>query len=139
MHRVHSRLGAKGIDYATQHLAQAAQALFPQAETQATTWYQQARHLLFHGQAWRIIQTLHQAELPDQAHYFQQHQRRMRYHQFREEGHLIGSGPVESGIKQFKARLSGPGMRWSRPHVERMLVLRAAVLSDTFDALCVLF
>lgn len=59
----------------------------------------------------------------------------MQYHQFREEGYPIGSGTVESGIKQFKARLTSPGMRWSRPGAERMLVIRAAVLADTFDDL----
>ena len=59
----------------------------------------------------------------------------MQYQEFREEGYPIGSGTVESGIKQFKARLTGPGMRWSRPGAERMLIIRAAVLADTFDAL----
>lgn len=121
--------------HATQHLAEAAQALFPDEQTQAATWYRHAQELLFRGQAWRIIQTLHQAALPDLARYFEQHQRRMRYHQFREEGFLIGSGPIESGIKQYKARLTGPGMQWSRPGVERMLVLRSAVLSHDFDDL----
>jgi hypothetical protein len=47
----------------------------------------------------------------------------------------LGSGTVESGIKQFKARLTGPGIRWSRPNAERILIIRAAVLADTFDAL----
>jgi hypothetical protein len=59
----------------------------------------------------------------------------MQYQAFREEGFLIGSGPVESEIKQFKARLTGPGMRWSRPNAQRMLVIRSAVLSNDFDAL----
>jgi len=121
--------------HATQHLAQAAQALYPEAEPEATAWYRQARDHLFRGQVWRIIQTLQHAELPGLAHYFEQHQRRMAYQQFREEGRLIGSGSVESGIKQFKARLCGPGMRWSRPRVQRMLLIRAAVMSDDFDAL----
>jgi len=46
----------------------------------------------------------------------------------------IGSGMLEGGVKRFKHLLSGPGMRWSRPAAERMLVLRAAVMSRTFDA-----
>ena len=54
---------------------------------------------------------------------------------FRAEGFLIGSGAVESGIKQYKARLTGPGMRWSRPGVTRMTVIRSAVLSGTFNDL----
>jgi hypothetical protein len=59
----------------------------------------------------------------------------MQYQEFREEGYPIGSGTVESGIKQFKARLTGPGMRWSRPGAEQMLVVRAAVLAHDFDPL----
>lgn len=121
--------------HALQHLAVAAQALFPDAERPAATWYRQAQNLLFRDQAWRIIQTLHQAGLADLALYFERHQRRMRYHEFREAGLLIGSGAVESGIKQYKARLTGPGMRWSRPGAEQMLVLRSAVLSHDFDDL----
>ena len=31
--------------------------------------------------------------------------------ELREEGYVIGSGMVESGVKRFKARFCGPGMR----------------------------
>lgn len=121
--------------HACQHLAQAAQALFPDNLMQTTTWTKTMRNALFEGQVWHIIQTLEQANLPDHAHYFKTHQRRMRYHEFREDGLPIGSGTVESAVKQFKARLTGPGMRWSRPAVLRMFVLRAAVLNYSFDHL----
>jgi hypothetical protein len=59
----------------------------------------------------------------------------MQYQEFRENGYPIGSGCVESAIKQFKVRLAGPGMRWSRPAAERMLVIRAAILNHQFDRL----
>jgi hypothetical protein len=59
----------------------------------------------------------------------------MQYLEFREQGFPIGSGTIESGIKQFLTRLAGPGMRWSRPGAERMAVLRAAVLGSDFDRL----
>jgi hypothetical protein len=59
----------------------------------------------------------------------------MQYAQFRAAGFPIGSGGVESGVKQFKQRLTGPGMRWSRPALNRMIVLRSAVLGDSFDRL----
>jgi hypothetical protein len=59
----------------------------------------------------------------------------MQYQEFQEQGYPIGSGTVESGVKQFKTRLTGPGMRWSRPAAERMLIIRAAVLQDNFDTL----
>lgn len=121
--------------HAMQHLAQAAHALFPDDETQADKWYRSMQTPLFRGEIWRITRPLFNADLAAHARYFEHHQRRMQYQEFREDGWLIGSGPVESEIKQFKARLTGPGMRWSRPNAERMLVIRSAVLSDDFDAL----
>lgn len=57
----------------------------------------------------------------------------MDYLQFREEGYLIGSGMVESGAKQFKARFTGPGMRWSRAGIERLIPVRSTILSHSFD------
>jgi Uncharacterised protein family (UPF0236) len=119
--------------HATQHLAQAASALHPTDPTIAHTWAQARREALYLGQVEKITQPLEQAQLPEQAHYFHTHTRRMHYHEFREQQYPIGSGTVESAIKQFKHRLTGPGMRWSRPGLERMLLLRAAVLSHTFD------
>lgn len=121
--------------HATQHLAQAAHALFPEDETRAREWYRHLQTPLFQGDIWHITRPLQHAGLADHARYFERHQRRMQYQEFREEGWLIGSGPVESEVKQFKARLTGPGMRWARPHAERMFVIRSAVLSRAFDTL----
>ena len=59
----------------------------------------------------------------------------MQYHQFREQGFPIGSGTVERAIKQFKARMTGPGMRWSREAAESMLIIRGAVLDGSFNSL----
>jgi hypothetical protein len=59
----------------------------------------------------------------------------MHYQAFQENGYPIGSGTVESGVKQFKARLTGAGMRWSRQAADSMLLLRAAILGNTFDHL----
>jgi len=53
--------------------------------------------------------------------------------QNREDGLLIGSGVVESEAKQFKARFCGPGMRWSRAGINRLLPIRTAVMQDSFD------
>lgn len=121
--------------HATQHLAQAAHALFPQDEPRAAEWYRHMQTPLFQGEIWKITRPLQQAGLADHTRYFDHHYRRMQYQQFQEEGWLIGSGPVESGVKQYKARLTGPGMRWARPNAERMLVICSAVLNSDFDAL----
>lgn len=121
--------------HACQHLADASRALFPDQPDKAQHWYTQAQTTLFQAGAWAIAAHLEAAILPDHAHYFRTHQRRMQYQEFHEQGCPIGSGTVESGIKQFKARLSGPGMRWSRPAAQQMLIIRAAVLDDSFDSL----
>jgi len=42
----------------------------------------------------------------------------------------MGTGVVESTIKQLGARLKGPGMRWSIERAERVLALRCLQLSD---------
>ncbi len=121
--------------HATEYLAHAAEALYPGDEAGAKTWQAARRDDLFLGATHKLIEPLERAGLTTQAAYFRQHTRRMQYQEFHEQDYPIGSGTVESGIKRFKHRLSGPGMRWSRPAAERMLVLRAAVLSGTFDQL----
>jgi len=121
--------------HATEYLAHAAEALYPDCAPLAQAWQQARRDDLFLGETQKLIEPLERAGLTTQADYFRQHARRMQYQEFHEQDYPLGSGTVESGIKRFKHRLSGPGMRWSRPAAERMLVLRAAVLSDTFDQL----
>ena len=52
----------------------------------------------------------------------------MQYPTYQAAGWPIGSGSVESANKGVvEARLKGAGMRWSRYHVNSMLVLRNAV------------
>ncbi len=119
--------------HACQHLAQAAQALFPAQPAQQSAWLDDQTADLWAGCLQPIIDTLQQADLAEASTYFQTHQARMRYPTFRDLDLPIGSGAVESEVKQFKARLAGPGMRWSRPAAQRMLLIRAAVLDNSFD------
>jgi len=121
--------------HATEYLAHAAEALYPNDPETAKSWQTARRADLFLGATHKLIEPLERAGLTTQAEYFRKHTRRMQYQEFHEQDYPIGSGTVESGIKRFKHRLAGPGMRWSRPAAERMLVLRAAVLSGTFDQL----
>jgi hypothetical protein len=123
------------VDYyhAKQQLAKAAHAIYPDDETAAQAWFRKRSAYLFQGEIFKIIAELQRQQQP--ATYFVNHQRRMQYQQFRAEGYPIGSGAVESAIKQFKQRLTGPGMRWSRPGAGRMVTIRSAVLSGTFQDL----
>jgi hypothetical protein len=120
--------------HACQQLSLASSALFPLNPDRATRWYAHRLDDLFLGAAASIALELECADLPEHARYFRIHQRRMQYQEFREEGYPIGSGTVESAVKQFKARLTGAGMRWSRDGARQMLMLRASALDHSFDA-----
>jgi hypothetical protein len=128
--------------HASQHLYQAAQALHGEGTAATQQWYQCHKTKLYQGHADNLshqlqqlaLQQPHVAELLNrEAGYFRNNAHRMQYLELREDGFLIGSGMVESGAKQFKARLTGPGMRWSRDGLERLIPVRAAVLSNRFD------
>jgi len=123
--------------HAVQHLAEAATALYPDENdrTKRTRWLTLHKAHLYMGRIHPIIAALHQRRQEELAGYFERHQRRMQYLEFREEGFPIGSGTVESGVKQFKQRLTGTGMRWNADSADRMLVIRAAVLGNEFDTL----
>jgi len=130
--------------HAAEHLAGVARLLKDEGGLAEKRWYNARETTLFEGHAARIAQELEAAartqpsvakELEKEAGYFRKNQRRMNYQEMREEGWAIGSGMVESAAKQFKARFAGPGMRWSRPGAERLIPVRAAIMSRRFDDL----
>jgi len=130
--------------HASAHLAQAANLLEGEGTCGAHTWLKSHETLLFQGHAARIASELGQAahlhptvaaDLRREAGYFQTNQHRMQYLELREEGFAIGSGMVESGCKQFRARFCGSGMRWSRNGLEHLLPIRAAIMGHCFDSM----
>ena len=61
---------------------------------------------------------------------------RMRYADFGEIGVPLGSGAVESMIRQvINLRLKGCGKFWKRENAERMLLLRSSFVTGRLDAL----
>ena len=63
--------------------------------------------------------------------YQEKNRSRTHYDRYCAEGLVVGSGTVESGIKNVvNMRMKGPGMRWAVDRAENMLNLRAAYLSD---------
>lgn len=129
--------------HAADHLHQAQALLFPTPSKQAEAWYRSQADLLFAGRAPEVADTLWAAaagkpapvaqSLSEQATYFANNQARMNYQALQQAGFPIGSGMIESGCKQFKVRFCGPGMRWSVPGVKRLLPIRSAVLSGSFE------
>lgn len=131
--------GAQVVDWfhAVEHLSEAAHALYPDDKNihKRKSWLKTHKDRLYMGRIHEITAALHRRDRADLALYFERHQRRMQYLEFRENGLPIGSGTVESGVKQYKQRLCGTGMRWNSDCAQRMLVIRSASLSDEFDNL----
>jgi hypothetical protein len=128
--------------HAKTHLYTAANQVYGEGSTKAQRWVKAMETPLYQGHAARIAEELkglaqtHRRmgkALRQEAGYFQNNQRRMQYQETREDGFPIGSGMAESGIKQFRARFAGPGMRWNRESVDRVLPIRAAIMSKRFD------
>jgi len=131
--------------HATEHLAGVAKLRYGEDTPTAKHWYKLTQTSLYQGEAEAIAQELTLAaqeypesvatELRKEAAYFDTHKRRMHYQELREDHYVIGSGMVESGGKQFKARFCGPGMRWNRSGIERLIPVRAAAMGGTFDSM----
>jgi len=128
--------------HAKQHLYTVANVLFGEDTAESHAWVKQKETPLYQGHACEIAhecQELAQTHrrsakvLRREAGYFGNNHRRMQYLETREEGFPIGSGMIESGIKQFRSRLVGPGMRWERENAQRLLSLRAVILSNRFE------
>jgi hypothetical protein len=128
--------------HGTQHLAKAAQVVYGEGTSAAQRWWKEQEAVLFQGHAeeiavelaqWAEQKTENREELLAEAGYFEKNKHRMNYMEMREEGWVIGSGMVESGGKQYKARFAGPGMRWSRKGAEHLLPVRTAILGKCFD------
>jgi hypothetical protein len=147
--------------HAKQHLVAAARLLKVEGTSSYARWLNSRITLLYQGHAARIADELDKAArkssaktdnsrqtapaapapatpakqdaLAREAAYFRTNHLRMNYLEMREDEWPIGSGVIESAAKQFKARFSGPGMRWSRQGAENLIPLRAALLSNHFD------
>lgn len=130
--------------HAKSHLVEAAKLLKGDGTAACDRWLKSRTLTLYQGQAATIAAELRQAattgsdagdNLERAAGYFATNAKRMNYLEQRENLWPIGSGVIESAAKQFKARLCGPGMHWSRTGAETMTTLRAAVLSRRFHEL----
>lgn len=132
------------LDYwhAREYLVNLAKVLFPGQDAQREDWVAQMSHRLKHqgGEAVKLLlQNLRETETGTAAReelnkvigYYQNHQHKMNYPEYRAKGWQIGSGAVESACKQVvNERLDGSGMRWREQGSDAICRLRALACSD---------
>ncbi len=144
--RLHFPAAVQVLDYyhACEHIGSAAAAWRGERTPEAITWRQNARKTLIEPDgASAVLRTLLDAlrkpeqvvnpqELRKEIRYLFGHRHRMRYHHVKSRGLPIGSGAMESGIKQMTtARLRMPGMKWTREGADAVLKVRGAHLSNS--------
>lgn len=94
----------------------------------------QVRELLWHGQvnqAIAIFDECHSHQAKCFQAYLRQHQRRIPNYAYYQAENIcsIGSGTVESWVKQIDARLQLSGSRWKAEHAPQALAHRCAYLN----------
>ena len=130
------------IYHASEHVASAARAAWGDDSPLTKQWKTDAVPMLIDLGVRSIIRRLCQAlksepvadrdKLVTNIRYLGRHRNRMHYARWQQRGLDIGSGTMESRIKQAcSMRLPKPGMMWGKPGADLMLRLRDAVLSQS--------
>jgi hypothetical protein len=129
--------------HAAEHLASLAAAIWGSDSKEAASFKTQSVSLLKHSngpqdlirefvEAARNTQIADPDEFRTNLRYLWRNRHYMKYEQWRHEGLPIGSGAVESAIKQICVkRLRGAGMKWTRDGADCILQIRAASLAHT--------
>ena len=98
----------------------------------------QMRALLWRGETQKAIEDLRQQQCRGATrfiNYLRRHQTRIiDYQAWQEAGHSIGSGQVESLVKQIGLRVKLPGAQWRRENVPKVLKHRCAYLNGALAA-----
>jgi len=134
--------------HAKSHLFTAAKAAHEHDEPKQQRLGHQLEAWLWDGQREKVITSLRELSqtagppreddgpdhprrvLAQNVGYFECHRDHMDYPTYRARGWPIGSGVVESGVKQFNHRLKGTDRFWTTAGSETILALRALWLSE---------
>jgi hypothetical protein len=123
--------------HACEYLAPVAQAAFSKKEERAT-WVEQMKTALWNGQLDVVIAACQKHIDPSREEdpaqkamtYYTNNRHRMDYPTYRDNGFQIGSGTVESAVKQIaRQRMKVPGARWNLDSARLVSKARAAFLS----------
>lgn len=70
-------------------------------------------------------------------HYVWAHRTRLDYREAQRRGYPIGSGRIESAVKQvLQQRCKQTGMRWKAAHLDKVLAARCAYLNGDWELAC---
>lgn len=127
--------------HAVEHLYDCARALHGSESAETTALAETLKSLLWAGQLPGLLEQLRQvrdaivsqekrAVLECNLGYFERHAKHMDYPTYRQRGWPIGSGCVESAVKQFNKRVKGTEQFWQENGAEAILALRALWLSQ---------
>jgi hypothetical protein len=129
--------------HACEYLTPVAKAAFWDSPRQ-TQWLDQMKTALWNGHLETVIAACTQLIDPKRsddpaqtaATYYTNNQHRMDYPTYRANGFQIGSGTIESGVKQIATqRMKVPGARWNLSSARLVAKARAAFLSGQWPAL----
>jgi hypothetical protein len=127
--------------HVAEHVASAAVACWGEDSEEAKEWRKHARDMLLTVDGPKRIRrkllavllrgkALDPLTLRREIRYLFRHRRRMPYATLKAQGLPVGSGVMESAVKQVNtARLRRPGMKWTKEGADNMLRLRSAHLS----------
>lgn len=105
---------------------------------QPVSWLKKVKCLLWHGKIDTAIEVLHECRHRQAANfitYLQKHWLRIyNYHRLQQQGISIGSGAVESAIKQISRRVKLSGAQWNAANVPQLLKHRCAYLNGYFTS-----
>ena len=127
--------------HASERLWDLGKACFPEKERRSA-WVQARQDDLWAGRTEKVVSALSDLSIPAQAReevadtpgYFERHQKRLLYHQYRMAGYPIGSGTVESGVNiVVHHRLKRQGRGWQRDNAQALLAALSELHSRRFD------
>jgi hypothetical protein len=131
------------IFHAREHLWELGNALYGQGTEKTARFVNYKIKQVDEGRVDKVIAALSKLKATDatkaemlreEIHYFTANRDRMDYPYYRKLGYHIGSGVVESGCKQFGARLDAVGMTWTEEGAGAIAALKAVKLSARWDS-----
>jgi hypothetical protein len=123
--------------HAKEHLCDFAKLRF-EGQEQRSLWIETQSSLLLEDKVELVIQNIKALEKTRRKgaeelrrkliHYYRTNRKRMMYKTFRENGLMIGSGPIESAHRNvIQSRMKRSGQRWTNEGAQQMANLRAAM------------